>query len=59
METPYYNMLRTVFVPQQNKFVINIPDELISKRLELLIPPLDFMPTLNTEEVISNKKYYN
>jgi hypothetical protein len=56
MESQHYKMIRTVFIPQQNTFTIQIPDELISKRLELLILPLDFLPSLNFEPEHSIKK---
>ncbi len=49
-------MIRTIFVPQQKTVTINIPDDLISKRLELLILPLDFTPTFDLEKVIPNNK---
>ena len=49
-------MIRTVFVPQQKTFTINIPDELISKRLEILILPIDFTPMLDLDKVIPIKK---
>jgi len=58
MDTKYYNMVRTVFVPEQSTFTITIPDNLISKRLELLILPMDFDMEANTVPIVKDKRSF-
>jgi len=41
MELYYKNLVSEVFTPSKNEITIKIPDELVSKQIELIILPFD------------------